>query len=372
MTLEPTERLTKQPTETRTYSIDFVNLLSSTETITSVVSVTATPSGLTLGTGVVSGTSVAFRVSGGTDGTLYNLRVIVNTSSANVLEGDGLLEVTDIAALGVAAATHIATEDDVKLQLGIAEPTDDEASILENAILWAEGAVRQYLHYDPLQGQRTEFHPQQSFQADTGQGVWEAIGQMAVLRQVSEASTSELQLQHLPVRELAMYVWVDYDGRSGTKSTSFIEETLQQLGVGYWPNYDILDASGKGVCRDGIIRTVGLWPSNPGTVKITYTGGYTAAELRGSDPILNASPIWESIVEEACRRCRRVLLTRKSASGGLSGLPAGMLSSENLGDYSYSLDANSVRNLFASGGDVSTESKDRLEAFVNHGFALGS
>jgi hypothetical protein len=47
------------------------------------------------------------------------------------------------------------------------------------------------------------------------------------------------------------------------------------------------------------------------------------------------------------------------------------MTSENLGDYSYSVDASSISKLFGSATDLTTESKEKLSSFVNWGYALG-
>ncbi len=87
--------LTKQPAEVTIYSMDFEDLLRSGDSIASVTSVTATPSGLTLGTASITGTEVQFSISSGTDGTWYAVEVVIATLGGDTLEGDGYLYVTD-------------------------------------------------------------------------------------------------------------------------------------------------------------------------------------------------------------------------------------------------------------------------------------
>lgn len=52
------------------------------------------------------------------------------------------------------------------------------------------------------------------------------------------------------------------------------------------------------------------------------------------------------------------------------GLPAGILTNESLGEYSYGLDGASVARL--TNGDLTPESMERLSEFANWGAALGS
>lgn len=93
--------LVKQPGETLPYAIDFTNLIPTGESLSSVTSVTATPSGsgdLTLGSATISGTQVQFTIEGGIEGKMYRIEAVVATSGGlvpSILEGDGRLFVTD-------------------------------------------------------------------------------------------------------------------------------------------------------------------------------------------------------------------------------------------------------------------------------------
>jgi hypothetical protein len=91
--------LWKHPDESVLFGLDFGNLLASAETLSSVT-VTATPSGLTIGSPSVqssaftdefTGAQVAanegakVRISGGTAGTDYTLKCTATTSGSNSL-----------------------------------------------------------------------------------------------------------------------------------------------------------------------------------------------------------------------------------------------------------------------------------------------
>jgi len=84
--------LTKQPSESRIYAVNFSANLTTGETIVAspVPVVTPTPSGLTI-TSVApdsTGKKVQFRIAGGTDGVQYKLTVTATTSLGNALEED--------------------------------------------------------------------------------------------------------------------------------------------------------------------------------------------------------------------------------------------------------------------------------------------
>src|SRR5690606_18761523 len=106
----------------------------------------------------------------------------------------------------------------------------------------------------------------------------------AFIRRLNDSAVDELQVQHLPIRyrdkdgSNAIDLRIDYDGRGGTRSGAFAANTQQTEGVDFWPNYDAQDSSGYQLCRDGVIRSEGRWPNQPGSVRITYTAGYTAEE----------------------------------------------------------------------------------------------
>jgi len=267
---------------------------------------------------------------------------------------------------------HIVDPSEVLLELGLsASVTEEQRAMVLLAITDAEGAIRRCIRYDPTLGQHVEYHPQQSYQSQGGRGIWEVTEERAVLRQVSEAATSELQLQHIPIRyatdSTRFQVWLDYDGRFGSRSGSFADSTKKTMGDDFWPNADGFDDDGQAVCHDGIVRALGMWPTTPGTVKLSYWAGYSDDELRGRSSNLDATPIWQTAREEAARRVRRMLAMK---SGAL-GVPAGVKSSESLGDYSYTLDSGLLTQLIG-GGELTQSSTERLSDFVNMGFILGS
>lgn len=279
----------------------------------------------------------------------------------------------------------VTSNDDVLRQLGLASPTADEAEIVSSSILFAERAVRRYLHYDPVQRTRTEFYPQLDLNRGGRLGVWEASSTTAYLRDVSGNYSDELQLRHLPIRSIAS-IYVDYDGRFGKRSGSFSSETLKTEGTDYWARYDGQDDDSNLICRDGIVLTQGTWPSSPGSIKITYTAGYTANDFTGVSLRVNAVPIYEAVVFEAARKAKQVFLLSKnsgssgSGSGSGTGWTAGTIQSEKLGDYSYTLSSSSGGSSSGGGAgsgglydgavDLSSESMERLADYVNLGWSL--
>lgn len=259
----------------------------------------------------------------------------------------------------------IADISEVLLELGLSDSaTDEERAIASTMLVRVEGAIRQFLGYDPVQRSHTEFLPTFQGNAVGDQGAWEVEGGMAVQRGLSIGTSDRLQLTHLPIRSVTS-LHIDYDGRSGAASGAFAASTLKVEGVDYWPNYDGVDDAGAKLCRDGIVMSLGLWPTTPGTIKVVYVAGYSAAELHGQDSTVDASPILESVIYETVRRVRRFFATKKSSAGFL----AGTLASESMGDYSYSVDGASASQLLGS-GDLTPETKEKLSGFCRMGYDL--
>lgn len=94
--------LEKQPWEEIWFSMYMSFSLLGDATISSIVSIEALPSrptgleDLTVGSESISGgAKVNFQVTGGTDGEQYPIRVRIEDSIGNKLEGDGILKLID-------------------------------------------------------------------------------------------------------------------------------------------------------------------------------------------------------------------------------------------------------------------------------------
>lgn len=260
---------------------------------------------------------------------------------------------------------QIADISEVLLEAGLsATVTEEERAIASTVLMRTEGIIKRYLGYDPTNQSHTEFYPQQAFNAQQSKGVWDVGGDKAVLEQLSEASSNQLQLIHIPIRSIT-HLYIDYDGHSGAQVGAFAADTEKVEGTDFWPNYDMLDSLGAKVCSDGVLMSTGLWPRTSGTVKVVYVAGYTDSELHGQDAVIDASPILEVVIYESVRRIRRFFATKKQSQGFL----AGNIVSESLGDYSYSLDGSSASQI-VGGGELTPDSKEKLSQFRNWGFCL--
>lgn len=261
---------------------------------------------------------------------------------------------------------NIVDISEVILMLGLeSSVTERQRAVIQSLIASAEGAIKRHLKYDPVYAQRTEYYPMMDTATNSRDSIWEVNATHAYERYLSDASSDELQIQHIPIRSITS-LKIDYDGRSGTRPDSFGSDTLKILGEDYWPNFDSVDSDGDRVCKDGIIKSVGLWPNVAGSVQVIYYAGYKEAELRGTDSKIDASPIHEATMDEVVRRFHKMM----SRSKGRAGF-GGPLTSENLGDYSYSRDSALYARL-VGGTDLMPETREKLADYENYGWSLMS
>jgi hypothetical protein len=254
---------------------------------------------------------------------------------------------------------------EILLELGLSGTViEEERAICSVALNRAEGAIKKYLKYDPVQRTRTEYYPQHDFENEARTAVWETEGTQAILRRRADAANNELQLQHIPIRSVTTLA-IDYDGRSGAKSGAFAASTEKTEGEDFWPNYDGNDGDGNSICRDGIIRSIGSWATTPGSVKVVYVAGYTNDELHGQGGVVDASPIVHAVISESIRRAKKAFLGRKSTSVGFT---PGAVTSEKLGDYSVSYAGTGTSRLFSGDWNLSPETMNELEGYVNWGW----
>lgn len=252
----------------------------------------------------------------------------------------------------------IVSNDEAKVFAGIPDPTETQQTLITAALNAATGAVIRYLQRDPEYKERTEFYPQIDLTHGPNEFIYEVTATTAYVRFLEEAATELLQARHFPIRSITS-LYIDYDGRFGTRSGSFGAETLQVSGQDYWASWDSKDSNGDDICKDGIIRSHGRWPSEPGSVKLTYYAGYKPAELNGTDTIINAYPIKDAVIDEFQRRYAKMTSRITSATTGL-----GPLTLEILGDYQRGMDSGILNTLMGGTYDLLPETKEKLNEFV--------
>ena len=302
---------------------------------------------------------VVFHKTAVGSGADFSATTVLGTAdvSPDIAGTSSITSVPDLSGAIVSAAQ-------VYDELGIpTTQTTEEQTLTARMIIRAEGAVRRYLGYNPVRASRTEYYPMKNYGLGMG-GVWEANATQAYLRELVTEVSSELQLKHIPIRSMTS-VAIDYDGRSDSGSGAFTDTKTE--GTDYWPNYDGIDADSAQFCSDGILRSIGTWPSTPGSIKVVYTAGYSSSEFQGQDDAIDGSPIWETTLVEVARRVKGVLATKKSSA---LGFVAGVIEAERMGDYNYKVGAKTAERLFGGLYDLLPESQERLSDFVNYGWRL--
>ena len=267
----------------------------------------------------------------------------------------------------------IVQQDDLKLLLGLSSTiTDEEQAFLSLIHPLAEGAVRQYLKYDPEQKVHTELLPRHLRSGGAGydqEGFWTVSTGRAIWQSRSESST--LQLTNIPLRAVTS-VHVDTSAMHGDADDAFAVANLWTLGTDYQGEWDQDD-----VGYSGQLIAYGSWPSEPGTVKVVYRAGYSPVEFAGiatADSVsggvittagVDGSGITLAVQSTVVAAFLRAMSLKKKT---VAGFTPGALLSERLGDYSYTVDKSSMA---AAGLAVALpdDAKQHLEAYRHWGLA---
>lgn len=270
----------------------------------------------------------------------------------------------------------ILTAAEAKLALGLTSNiTDPERAMIESLLTRIDAAITKELRYNPQY--RTigngEYYPQieQLFRGDA-EGAWEMHGGRAHF--AFYGATDVLQLRNLPVRSIEE-IRVDSNGGFGQKPGTFGNGTIWSVGTDWYQQLEqpYLNLSGQ-------VHAVGGWPSEPGSVLVKYTCGYTRLELDGRadgsiiDPQtnragsdINASGIKTAAELTLVKLLKTYIAQHKSARAGWT---PGQLASEHLGSYSYSVAGGSLEALAGMKIDVPPEAKHHLQEFYHMGVGL--
>ena len=248
--------------------------------------------------------------------------------------------------------------------------SDTVLAALQPAI---DRSVARFLRYNPIQVSHTEFHPRRShvFGGSGERGQWESDGTKAffVSRYGNTRTSDVLQLHHLPVRGTPT-IYEDRGALAGQKAGSFAAGTALVSGTNFWMDASEEDDDGTLLSRSGqVIRRGSVWPTELGSVKVTYTAGYSATEFAGTA----TSGVDVSDIAVACKLLMQKMYQTIKATGSASGTGtvAGIKISERLGDYGYSVEGNTARNLAGMSMNIIGEIAELLQPHVNYGWDAG-
>jgi hypothetical protein len=261
----------------------------------------------------------------------------------------------------------ILTAAEARIALGLhSSITDQDRSLIEMLLPLAQGIVvndpRGGLHYSPEQEDYVKFYPRaENAVGGFGGVVWDTNQAGTKAYATSLGRNLYLQLADLPVRSISE-IRVDYEGGFGQIADTFGDSTIQVAGDDYYQ-----ELSGPGLNMTGhVISRVG-WPVEPGTVKVSYTAGYSALELAGrAGNGVDASPIKHATLLTLIKAFRTIKANQKQA---LAGFTAGPITSEHLGDYSYSAGSSAA---MLTGLEVSMppEAALLLQPFRHYGIMM--
>ena len=294
----------------------------------------------------------------------------------------------------------IVAEGDLRSYLGLSGTiTADERTQMMMAHRRAEGLVKRELGYNPQQGTHTEFYPRADAVGGMGRREPDLIGGETGLyggysNRYSSAAT--LQLQHVPLRQV-VNLYIDHGAYFGQANRTVFDgaleliideddvttDTVQTLGVDFYA-----DLERPSFGESGCLYHTSVWPSEPGSVMVTYVAGYSPSELLGdvdADAVeadlslghissvgVDASPISHAVVLTVAKILHTQQSLKKVANGFNSGFAGGSTyQSEKLQDYAYSRPSDSsgagTAQLVGVGVSLPTEAVEALESFRHFG-----
>lgn len=270
----------------------------------------------------------------------------------------------------------ILTSADAKIALGLTGTiSDGDRAIIDGLLPKVDAAINKVLQYNPqyYADSDGEYYPARPNVGADDYGVWEVGGGIAHFAERGRIDT--IALRRLPVRSIEE-IRVDYMGGFGQKPNTFGTNTIRAAGTEWWMNLEkpYLNLSGH-------VTALAAWPTEPGTVLVKYTAGYTQWELAGradvgtgTDPQtsraasgINASDILQAATIIAMRAFRELKMLGKQ---GNAGFVSGPITSESLGRYSYSADGSISASLSGMKVNVPPEARELLQPYIHYGIAL--
>jgi hypothetical protein len=218
---------------------------------------------------------------------------------------------------------EIATMAEALSYLGLGSAADDNAiAQLQSIKHTAESVIRRYLGCNITRATYTHYLPRGNPFDLRVTGPRLSLDGGSEYRQYTG---SDLFLPQYPIRSIDA-IYEDADGRFGQVSDAFDADSLLTAGTDYyWPE----EAAGFG--RIGVVRRIDtLWCATPGSIKATYTAGWTQHELHGDtdDPETDASLIRSGVLKTIAE-----FWSDRSIAGSTSSGAPGPIKQESIGGY---------------------------------------
>jgi len=260
----------------------------------------------------------------------------------------------------------ILTAAEAQVALNLAGPSDMQLGLIEMLLPQIDAAIARVIQYDPtFQADVVEWYPSvELMSAGAFEGVWDTNRNNAYFQTFARANI--LHLRRIPVRAVSE-VKVDWIGGHGQKPNTFGDNTIWTVGS-QW--YQDLIAAGNNAT--GHLFSIAGWPREPGSVKVTYSAGYSPDELRGRATVgavdgavpLDASPIFKAALLTLVKSFKTFVANANQARVGMA---AGPLSSERLGAYSYTIDSTLISRMSGMQISVPPEALEDLQPFIHYG-----
>lgn len=176
-----------------------------------------------------------------------------------------------------------------RLLMGMATPEDDYA-VEHDLLPMAQSAVEDFLGYELEQASHTEYYPRDLAAPQLGRN--EGIPYLTSSDRLQffsgvSGEAKVLTLDNLPLRSVTS-IYEDPSGYFGTVAGSFGSGTLLTEGTDFAPMYEQ-----AGLCRSGsILRISGTWATEPGSIKVTYSSGWSATEIDARERAKIKRAIW--------------------------------------------------------------------------------
>jgi len=248
----------------------------------------------------------------------------------------------------------IVSDTDAREFLGLAAD-DPVLPLIRRGV---ERAVTQWTGWELARASYTRYFPK----IERGGEGTDFPGEFGVVPNTG-GRTDEIYLDHKYVLASGFAVY-EFAGAYAGQSDSTDWEALT-LGDEF-----ALDLFDDNVCRSGGVKRLGAeWPKARGSVKATYTAGFTATELSGvmdgSADYTDASDIRLAVQIALTKAWNEVMQHRKNQRG-----VAGPFTAESIEGYSYSKDAAAAALLTGMAAKLPLESLELLQPYRKYGLVV--
>jgi hypothetical protein len=207
------------------------------------------------------------------------------------------------------ALANIVTTNDIDIFFGVCcGDNSRDTQLLMRLREWTEMQARRYCRWGIAQATYTdEYHRREDIGTGDFSDVLDVQGDNVYLRDNPTPDGEILQLDNGYVTSITT-LHEDQSAYFGQGGSDFAAATLLTEGTHFVPEYE----NGT-FCKSGrIIRINRNWSSRPGTIKVTYVAGFTAAQLNDE-----YSFVKEAVLEEMQSKFSRVKQQRSGGGGPL-------------------------------------------------------